>query len=61
MRHAILRRGATAVKAKAASALLNDTAGSHGTWYGCVGVWVCVWWWDELFDGFKNQVYNFFD
>ena len=25
-----------------------------GTWYGRVGVWVFVLWWDELCDGFNN-------
>ena len=30
-----------------------------GTWYGCVGVWVCALWWDERCDGFKNQVLTF--
>ena len=55
MRHADLRREATAMIAKAAPALLNDIAVSHGSWYGCVGVWVCVLWWDEQCDGFKKQ------
>ena len=49
MRHADLRREATAVIAKAAPALLYDTA----VWYL---VWVCVLWWDERCDGFKKQV-----
>ena len=53
MRHAELRREAAAViAAKQASALLFDSA----VWYlvyGCVGVWVCVWW-DERRDRFKN-------
>ena len=49
MRHADLRREATAVIARAASALLYDTA---VVWYlvwvcGCVGVWLCFMWWDE--------------
>ena len=25
-----------------------------GTWYGCVGVWVCVLWWDDRCDGLKK-------
>ena len=54
MRHADLRRDATAVIANAASALLYDTA--VWTWFGCVGVWVCILWWDELCDEFKQQV-----
>ena len=37
MRRADLRREATAVIAKPASALLYDTL-LCGTWYGCVGV-----------------------
>ena len=32
-----------------------------GTWYGCVGVWVCVLWWDKRCDGLKKQVNNSFD
>ena len=43
MRHADLRREATAVIAKAASALLYDTAVWYLVWVcGRVGVWVCV-------------------
>ena len=50
MHHADLRGEATAVIAKAAPALLYDTAVWYlvwacGTWYGCVvpgmGVWAC--------------------
>ena len=46
MRHVDLRREARAVIAKAASALLYDTAVWYlvwvcGTWNGCVGVCVC--------------------
>ena len=55
MRHADLRREATAVIAKAASALLYDTAVWYLVWvFGRVGV--CVLWWDERCDGFKKQV-----
>ena len=55
-RHANLRREATAVLVKPASALLYDAA----VWYL---VWVCgrvgVWWWDERCDGFKTHVIFF--
>ena len=52
--------------AKAASALLYDTAVWYlvwvcGTWYGRVGVWVCVLWCDERCDELKKQVKHFFD
>ena len=54
MRHADLRREETAMIAKPASAtcmiLLCDT------WYGCMGVWVGVWCWDERCDGLKKHV-----
>ena len=59
MRHADLRREATAVIAKPASAPCMVLL--CGTWYGCVGVWVCIWWWDERCDGLKKQAYDFFD
>ena len=33
-----------------------------GTWYGHVGVWVRVLWWDERCDWFKNTLLtDFFD
>ena len=57
MRHADLRREATAVIAKPASAPCMVLP--CGTWYGCVGVWVCVWWWDERCDGSKNKCKKF--
>ena len=60
MRHADLRRGATAMIAKAALALLYDTAVWYLVWV-CGRTGVCVLWWDERCDGFKNQVYFFFD
>ena len=31
------------------------------TWYGCVGVWVCVLWWDERYDGLEMEVQMFFN
>ena len=40
MRHADLRQEATAVIAKAASAPCMILL--CGTWYVCVGVWVCM-------------------
>ena len=54
MRHTDLRRETTAVIAKAASALLYDTAVWYLVWV--CGVWVCVLWWDERCDGFTKQV-----
>ena len=56
MRHADLRQEAAAMIAKAASALLYDTA----VWY-LVWVWgrVGVLWWDERCDGFKKQCKTF--
>ena len=48
VRHADLRREATAVIVKAASTLLYDTA----VWC-LVCVWVCALWWDDRCDGFK--------
>ena len=44
MRHADLLRKATAEIAKPASAPCMIL--QCGTWYGCVAVWMCVWWWD---------------
>ena len=51
MRHADLRQEAAAgIAAKPELALLlYDTA-------VCYLVWVCVLWWDERCDGFKNHV-----
>ena len=54
MRHADLLREATAVIATLASAPCMIL--QCGTWYGCVAVWVCVWWWDERCDRFKKHV-----
>ena len=55
MRHADLRRKAIAVIAKAASALLYDSAVWYLVWV-CGRVAVCVLWWDEQCVGFKKQV-----
>ena len=55
MRHADLLREATAGIAKPASAPCMIIL-QCGTWYGCVAVWVCVWWWDERCDRFKKHV-----
>ena len=57
MRHADLLREATTGIAKPASAPCMIL--QCGTWYGCVAVWVCVWWWDERFDRFKNTCETF--
>ena len=57
MRHADLLREATAGIAKPASAPCMIL--QCGTWYGCVAVWVCVWWWDERCDRFKNSCKTF--
>ena len=55
MRHAYLRREATAVRAKAAAALLYEPAVCYLVrWYGCFGR--VLLWWDELCDGEKKQV-----
>ena len=61
MRHDDLRREATVVIAKPASAPCMIQ--QRGTWYGCVGVWAC----GCVFDGgmsdaigHKKHVYNFF-
>ena len=54
MRHADLLREATAVIATPASAPCMIL--QCGAWYGCVGVWVCVWWWDERCDRFNKRV-----
>ena len=48
MRHADMRREATTVIAKPASALLYDTAVGYLIWV-CGHVGVC--WWDERCDG----------
>ena len=56
MRQADLRREVTSVIAKPASAPCMILM--CGTWYGCVGVWVCVLWWDERCDGLKKRVQN---
>ena len=56
MRHADLRREATALIAKRASAscmiLCCVVPG--------VGVWVGVWWWDERCDGLKKHIVKLF-
>ena len=54
MRHADLLREAIAEIANPASAPCMIL--QCGTWYGCVAVWVCVWWWDERCDRFKKHV-----
>ena len=54
LRHAYLRREATAVIAKEASALLYGTAVWHLVWV-CGRVGGCLWW-DERCDGFIKQV-----
>ena len=54
LRHVDLLREATAGVANPASAPCMIL--QCGTWYGCVAVWVCVWWWDEQCDRFKKHV-----
>ena len=54
MRHADLLRKATSGIAKPASAPCMIL--QCGIWYGCVAVWVCIWWWDGRCDRFKKHV-----
>ena len=58
MRHADVWREGSAMIAKAASALLYDTVVWYLVWV--CGVWVCVSWWNEQYDGLRKQVYTFF-
>ena len=55
MRHADLRREATAVIAKPALPLLYDTA---AVWYLVpgMGAGVCALWWEERCNGLKKHV-----